>query len=195
MDEKSIEINIKDDASENITFDVSAGGSSINFSAGDDKYYAGAAREAAKEAEKYAAEAQQAAETAVDEGLKEAEKYAQDAAKSAETSKLYAEQAVSGMLWIELKWDEWIQENGRYKRIIENLAAVTGIFKGSWQYKQLVNADLVITDAGAVIYSYEAFDGWVLGSVAIIESEDDLLSTLEILDAMLKTEIIDLQEE
>ena len=98
------------------------------------------------------------------------------------------------MAWIEFKQNDWKIDNTRYKLEIKNLLAVTGVFKGTWQNKHLINADMTITDSKTVIYSTESFNGYVLGSKVIVETESDVMNTLEILDAMLDVSIMNITE-
>lgn len=112
----------------------------------------------------------------------------------AQKIKELAEQCQIGMAWIEFKQNDWKNDNTRFKLEIKNLLAVTGVFKGTWQNKHLINADMTITDSKTVIYSTEAFNGYVLGSKVIVETESDVMNTLEILDAMLDVSIMDITE-
>ena len=92
----------------------------------------------------------------------------------ADDSKKYSQQSKSGMLWIELSSDDWILEDDKYKYVIDNLIAVAGIFKGSWEEKTKVVCDYTITDNKTIIYSNNVFEGYVLGTNAIIAGENAL---------------------
>ena len=120
------------------------------------------------------------------------ESYYVELSKSyAEISKHYAEQCSVGMVWIPINQQDWVLDNGRYRAEINNLLAVSGVFQGSWTQKKLINADMTITDEKTIIYSFQAFNGFVLGSYSIIES-DEAMGIMEVLDAMLDTNIIDI---
>ena len=92
----------------------------------------------------------------------------------ADDSKKYSQQAKSAMLWIELTSGSWVSENNRYKYEIDNLLAVAGIFKGNWEDKVKIVCDYTITDNKTIIYSYEAFNGYILGARTIPTGENYL---------------------
>ena len=126
--------------------------------------------------------------------------YFADLSKSySEISKKYAQQATSGMLWVEINLENWVSENGRNKYEIDNLLAVAGIFKGNWENKEKIICDYTITDDKTIIYSHNVFEGYVLGTSSIIAGKDDLLNTLndvlEILSLMQEEEIVDLTNQ
>lgn len=128
---------------------------------------------------------------------REAEKSQESAAESADKAAQYATQSTTGMLWVEIKVDEWVLENGLYHREIDSLLAISGVYKGTWENKKLINVDIVITDSKAIIYSYAPFDGFVLGSTAILGSEDQIpkYTTLDTLAQCFETDVVDITGE
>jgi hypothetical protein len=117
--------------------------------------------------------------------------YAEKTEVIAENIKELAQQCIAGMILIKINQNDWVTDNGRYKVEIDNLLALTGVFKGTWQQKKMVSVDMTLTDKKAIIYSYEAFDGYALGARTLIDTGETSVTT-GILDSMLSTEIIDI---
>lgn len=102
------------------------------------------------------------------------------------------QQYMTGMTWIEVKQSDWSVYGNGYKTEINGIFAVCGVFKGSWNQKQLVSADVTITDTKSIIYSDEALNGYILGSYNIVR--DGNWVTLDVLYSMFSTRIVDITE-
>lgn len=133
------------------------------------KHYAEIAKEKAEDVEENAEIAVQSAESAADN--------ATSAANSADTAEMYATQASTGMLWLELEEENWVLDGSIYKYELENLKAVAGVYEGTWEDKKLINADIEITDDSTFIYCIEPINGYVLCTDAVITPEIDTAIT------------------
>lgn len=138
------------------------------------KYYASQTKE-------YYDEIQETVETIIEEAVEtveekaaEAQESAEGAQESAQTAQMYAEQSTTGMIWIEVNSEEWVQEGSKYKREINNLLAVAGVFAGSWQNKQKIEYNATITNEKTIIYCPRPVTGYVLATTAVIEPEEEI---------------------
>lgn len=119
--------------------------------------------------------------------------YAQQSKSFADELRELIQQYMTGLYWHEVKQSDWSVYGNGYKIEINGLLAVCGVFKGSWNQKQRIDAEVTVTDTKAIIYSDEAINGYILGSHNIVQSEEDIV-TLNILNSMFTTQIVDLTE-
>lgn len=138
------------------------------------KYYASQTKEYYDEIQETVETIIEGAVETVEEKAAEAQESAEDAQESADIAQMYAEQSTTGMIWIEVKFDEWVQEGSKYKREINNLLAVAGVFAGSWQNKQKIEYNATITNEKTIIYCPRPFTGYVLATTAVIEPEEEI---------------------
>ena len=110
----------------------------------------------------------------VEEKAAEAQESADDAQESADIAQMYAQQSTTGMIWIEVNSEEWVQEGNKYKREINNLLAVAGVFSGIWQNKQKIEYNATITNEKTIIYCPQPVTGYILATTAVIEPEEEL---------------------
>ena len=197
-DNEPININVGE-ASESTDVDVPPSTDTTSTDITGDRYYMDLARDWAIKmdgkvlgedysSKYYATEAKNAADTveeivegAIEEALigartaaAEAQESAEGAQESAETAQMYAEQSSTGMIWIEVNSEEWVQEGNKYKREINNLLAVAGVFAGSWQNKQKIEYNATITNEKTIIYCPRPVTGYVLATTAVIEPEEEI---------------------
>jgi len=140
------------------------------------KYYAGIAKDKAEEAAENVETVIQSAKDAAN-SAEDAANSAISAASSADTAEMYATQASTGMLWLELQEENWVLEGSEYKYELANLKAVAGVYEGSWENKKLINANVKITDDSTFIYCVEPIDGYVLCTDAVVTPEIDTAIT------------------
>ena len=137
---------------------------------GDDysaKYYAQKAKEASGDISYVIDEAREYAEQACE--------YSQDASDSADLAQLYASQALIGMQWVKCEISDWVLNNNVYTFTINKPMGISGVYKGEWATKELVdNADVQITETSVVVSAPEPFDGYILGATAVLTDEQDL---------------------
>lgn len=110
----------------------------------------------------------------IKETVETVEEKAAEAQESADDAQMYAEQSTTGMIWIEVNSEEWVQEGNIYKREINNLLAVAGVFSGIWQNKQKIEYNATITNEKTIIYCLQPVTGYVLATTAVIEPEEEL---------------------
>lgn len=131
------------------------------------KHYAQEAKEAAENLDEYTQRAEEAAE--------QAEESAQSASTSADTAQLYAEQAIIGMQWIKCETSDWVEVDDSYTFTINKPMGISGVYKGAWATKELVeDVGVQITETSVVVTSSEQFNGYVLGATAVLTDEQDL---------------------
>jgi hypothetical protein len=124
----------------------------------------------------------------------QAELSAEEAKRQAELAEYYAGLSVSA-IWIKVSALDWVQEGNLYKYTIDGILAVLSVYRGEWNNKELItNVDVTITDLETYIFSSVQFDGYILASKTILESEDYVPATVDTLAAMLETDIIRLTE-
>ena len=129
----------------------------------------------------------------VEEKAAEAQESADDAQESAETAQMYAEQAKIGMHWTKINFNDWVLDGSLYKFVIDGITAVTSVYKGNWENKELITSvDITVTDFDTTLFTHAPFNGYVLGTKSIIESEDYTPATVDTLAAMLEVDIIDI---
>ena len=117
--------------------------------------------------------------------------YAQQSESFANELRNLIQQYMTGLYWFEVKQSDWSIYGNGYKTEIAGLLAVCGVFKGSWNQKQLISADVTITDTKAIIYSDEAVNGYILVSHNIVQSEEDIVK-LNVLNSMFSNQIVDI---
>lgn len=131
------------------------------------KYYAAKAKEAISGAQEYVDAANEAANNAAESAL--------DALTSAGLAQQYAQEALTAMLWVKINYNDWIQTGTGYTFIVNKPLGVAGVYRGSIEDKELVeNIDVTITTTSVIIFSLDRFDGFILGTTAVITDEQDL---------------------
>lgn len=150
------------------------------------KHWAGQAKVSEEKTSSFVESAQNAAQNAL---ISET-----NAKNSEEQAKIYATEAITGMIWLEINLADWVfdRTNNRYKYEINQIFVPTGVFKGDWTNKQLVNLDMTITDDSVILYTLSPFHGYILGSTATLTNEYEMDTVLNILDDIEDIEIVDI---
>lgn len=101
--------------------------------------------------------------------LNESETNVELARQEAERAAQYADEVEFGMRWTPFYIANWqVDEDDYYKLVLSDIPIVTGVYKGTWGNKTLVDCDIITTDNGCIIKSIEAFDGFVVGASSVI---------------------------
>lgn len=131
------------------------------------KYYANEAKKAISGAQEYVDAANEAANNAAES--------ASDALTSAALAQQYAQDALTAMLWVKINYNDWIQTGTGYTFVVNKPLGVAGVYRGNIEDKELVeNIDVTITTTSVIIFSLDRFDGFILGTTAVITDEQDL---------------------
>ena len=110
----------------------------------------------------------------------------------AQLAQEYSLVAKTGAVWIKFLASNWEQDGNNYKIVFDGVIAVIGVYKGNPTERSLVNVDTVITNMETTLYNIAPFDGYMLCSKSILESDDYTPATVDTLAAMLATDIIDI---
>ena len=91
--------------------------------------------------------------------------------------------------------ENWVYDSTKqiYRYKISKLAAAIGVFKGEIFNKYLVNnISIIYEEDGIYLEAIQPFAGAVVGTPELIESEEEVYTTSELLDQMLDVEVIDI---
>ena len=109
--------------------------------------------------------------------------YAQSAASSASAAAASAESVkTGGQIYVAIEDTDWVLNSttGKYEYEIDSTKtpAIIGVYKGTWYNKQLVDVDIETVDSTTYLVSLDAFDGLILGSLTILNSDvEDTVAT------------------
>ena len=92
------------------------------------------------------------------------------ARQEAERAAQYAEEVEFGLKWTPFYIANWqVDDDDYYELVLSDIPIITGVYKGTWNDKTLVdNCDIITTDSGCTLKSSEAFDGFVIGASSVL---------------------------
>jgi hypothetical protein len=111
------------------------------------------------------------------------------AQNAANRAQMYASDITSGgFIWTPVAIADWTLNSGtgKYEKTINvtDVPAIIAAYKGVWNNKEVVDVDIVSNGTSHKIISYDAFDGYILGSITVLQSEYDDYAVVSAMAAM-----------